>query len=153
MILDTLSRCEASGLFAQRLLEGIGFLKNTDFSRLADGRHEVNDWMYFLIQRYETKNRIDAKFEAHRKYADIQYIRSGHELMGCCDLADTSELAPFSEEKDCGKYAANGVYEEFAVGPGQFAVFLPHDCHKPSYHPDDEAPCAVEKVVVKILIK
>ena len=153
MIFDTLSRCETSETFSRRMLEAIEFLKKTDFSKLETGRHEVNDWMYFLVQRYETKNRMDAKFEAHRKYADIQFILSGHELMGCCDIADASELAPFNEEKDSGKYTANGPFEEFTVGPGQLTVFLPHDCHKPSYHPDDEAPCAIEKVVVKVLVK
>ncbi len=153
MIFDTLSRCDIDPAIAQRLLEAIAFLKNTDFSQMETGRHEVNDWMYFLVQRYETKSRVDAKFEAHRKYADIQYLLSGHELMGYCDIDDARELSPFDEAKDSGKYIPNGPYEELSVGPGQFAVFLPRDCHKPSYHDESETPCAVEKIVVKVLVR
>lgn len=152
MVFDTLCR-EGSEVLVRRLLEALEFLRHTDFSHMEEGRHTVNDWMFFLIQDYETKRAADAKFEAHRKYADIQYLVSGHEWMSCCDIASAEALAPFSEEKDCGKYAASSSsVVEFPVEAGQFAIFLPQDCHKPSYHMDGEAPCSVKKVVVKVRI-
>ena len=152
MIFSALNRCCTVEAFIRRLQKGIDFLKHSDFSNMAAGRYELDEDMYFLVQQYTTKSCEQAKFEAHRRYADIQYIVSGQEWMDCCELADAVELTPFDELKDCGKYSAKGTVNSFRVRAGQFAVFLPQDCHKPSYHPDNEPASSVVKVVLKIRI-
>ena len=54
------------------------FLKNSDLSKLEIKRYDIDgDNLYAPVSEYLTKNEEDAKFEAHQKYIDIQYVVSG----------------------------------------------------------------------------
>ena len=60
-------------------------------SKLEVKRYDIDgDNLYATVSEYITKNEEDAKFEAHQKYIDIQYVISGKEIMS---------IAPLSTEK------------------------------------------------------
>ncbi len=47
----------------------------------AVGKYELEGGAYVSVQEYTTKARSEAKYEAHKKFIDIQLILSGRELI------------------------------------------------------------------------
>jgi biofilm protein TabA len=98
------------------------------------------------VQGYQTKPRPQGKWEAHRRYIDIQVVLRGAELVGHADLNALTETEPYSKEKDVAFYTGQGNF--FVLSAGWATVFLPHDAHMPSLAIDSPAP--VQKVVIKL---
>ena len=131
---------------------GLKYIENTDFSNLECGRYEIQGSdVYALVQDYESKPIEEGKFEAHRKYIDIQYVIKGEEQMGVADVADFNEVSSYSEEKDIIFLSpkCDCKSEFIKVKSGEFAIFEPQDAHMPSI--SIYTPEYIKKVVVKVL--
>lgn len=150
MIVDRLERAAISSELAGRLRRACAYLREHDFSALPQGRHEIDEDMFFLVQRYETQAEHAVRYEAHRKYVDIQYLLAGHETIHCAELDGILPLMSFDEERDIGFYQDPAEYHAIRLREGELAVFFPGDCHKASFHPAGEQPACVEKVVMKV---
>jgi hypothetical protein len=56
------------------------FLKTTDLEKINIGRHELDgNKLFVLVDEYITREEKETQFEAHKKYADIQYLVFGQE--------------------------------------------------------------------------
>jgi YhcH/YjgK/YiaL family protein len=44
--------------------------------------------IFYNVSQYETKLTGEVKFEAHRRYIDIQYMLEGQEMMGYANIED-----------------------------------------------------------------
>jgi YhcH/YjgK/YiaL family protein len=133
---------------SERWEKAFAFIRDTDLKSIAKGRHELegND-LYASIDEYTTKNEEDARFEAHRKYADIQYVISGEEIIGILPLDKTEMTTPYNAEKDiCFLKSSMNHYRH--ATPDRYFIFFPHDAHRPCVKKDDNTP--VRKVVVKV---
>ena len=63
------------------------FLKNNDLAKLELKRYDIDgDDLFATVSEYMSKNEETTKFEAHRKYIDIQYVISGKEIMNIAPL-------------------------------------------------------------------
>ena len=81
MIKGNISNIENLSNLPEVIINGLNYIKNANFSSLKDGKIFIDgENMFVNIQTYMTKD--DANYEAHRKYADIQYIISGSEKIG-----------------------------------------------------------------------
>lgn len=150
MILDQLLHAQQYGPMHERLRLGLDALIAGKLNDRPDGRYELlGTEVYALVQTYDTKPRAAGKWEAHRKYTDIQYLVEGSEIMGWMPLAGLREIAPFDAAKDLGLHAG-GPGSFFQVNAGEFAVFFPHDAHMPSLAV--AAPARVKKIVVKVAL-
>ena len=141
-------RLEAGAL--DRIEAALDYVKGLDLRAMETGRYDIDGASYFMIQRYDSKERAAAQFEAHQRYIDIQYVFSGAECMG---VARTGELQPrsdYDEARDIQFYCDPNNYAVLRLKAGEYAILFPEDCHKPSYHADDEASRKVEKAVIKI---
>jgi YhcH/YjgK/YiaL family protein len=126
-------------------------LKSTTFSGLEPGRHEVaGENLFYMINQYITKDAASVKFEAHRKYIDLQYVMEGEEIMGVSGFEYASETDPYVAEKDIAFYTVSKA-EYHKASASEFFVFFPEDLHQPGVMAED--PQKVKKVVFKILIK
>ena len=118
---------------------------------LADGRIDIEgDRMFALVQTYKPKPVKGSKFEAHRRYADVQYIAAGAEKIGCAPTAALKVEVPYDPQKDIEFYAQPERYTPIAMPAGTFAVFYPEDAHMPCCRLDSDA--RVRKIVVKVLL-
>lgn len=124
------------------------FLARPDLASLAPGRYELEeeDALFASVSEYVTKNEEDALYEAHRKYADIQYLVEGEEKIGVVPLSATTPVGPFDEEKDIIFLRADGDHFRVAA-PGRFFIFFPGDAHCPG------VKCGENMMVRKIVIK
>ena len=135
----------------ERWNSAFAFLKNTDLSKLELKRHDIDgDNLYVSVSEYNTKNEQDAKYEAHRKYVDIQYVVSGREMIGVAPLASKdSILQEYDATKDI-EFLRVKMGMLISATPENFFIFFPEDAHMPGVKADTISP--VKKIVVKVLI-
>ncbi|MBI1336866.1 MAG: DUF386 family protein [Phycisphaera sp.] len=155
MLMDELSRAaagrELGGLFARAL----AYLRQTDFSDVADGRYAIEgEDLFAMVQRYEPRAMGDVVWESHRKYADVQFVASGVEWMGWRKLVpDLPVKTPYDPERDAVFYDLPSPGDAFKVTAGEFVVFMPEDVHSPSLWADGSRKAVtVCKVVVKVRV-
>ncbi|MDR1632228.1 MAG: YhcH/YjgK/YiaL family protein [Dysgonamonadaceae bacterium] len=126
------------------------FLADPEFPHLAGGKYEIDGENLFVnINEYTTKNEEDAKCEAHIKYADIQFMISGEELMGLAPLSKTQNPTPYSVEKDI-YFMEPSDMRYYLADTSRFFIFFPSDAHRPAVKVTDHAP--VKKAIVKVRI-
>lgn len=150
MILDRLENAERYYPLHAGFKPACDFLRGTDFTKLEAGRHEVDgDRLYLVINRLNGRGHAGAKFEAHKKYIDIQCTIAGTEEIGWRPVqACTQVLKPYEAEHDIAFYS--DVPEIWiAVPPGNFAIFYPEDAHAPLAAGVD---CQLVKAVMKIAV-
>lgn len=125
------------------------FLLDPASAKLAEGRYDIDgDNAFALVQAYHTKPENEGKWEAHRKYIDIQYMLEGTECMGITPLEHVSVSQEYSEENDYALFEGQG--EKITVSAGFFTVFYPHDVHMPGLQV--KVPQPIRKIVIKVKI-
>lgn len=150
VILDTLSSASAH--------RGLGSRFNAAFDWLAtfkpetpDGRYDIEgDQVFALVQSYDTAPATEKKFEAHRIYADVQFVAAGIEVIYYAPTSDLTVAKEYDPEKDYLLYGEPPAATPLRMAPGTFAVFLPHDGHKPGC--TNGVPARMKKVVVKVRV-
>jgi YhcH/YjgK/YiaL family protein len=127
------------------------FLKSNDLSKLEIKRHEIDgDNAYAPVSDYLTKNPQDAKFEAHRKYIDIQYIIDGQEQMTVAPIGKKKDtITPYDETKDV-EFMTVADSSSYIATPKNFFIFFPSDIHRPSVKVNENSQ--VRKIVVKVKV-
>jgi biofilm protein TabA len=149
MIIDHIHNAGTYEKVGERIAEGLKYLAGTDFSNMPNGKVEIRGQeLYAMVMSYDTKARDAGKWEAHRKYIDIQYVVNGSEKVGFCDVADMTIAQAYDKEKDCAIFKGTGDF--VTLSAGTFAVFFPHDAHMPGIA--EGAPASVKKVVVKVAV-
>jgi YhcH/YjgK/YiaL family protein len=152
MILDTLDNSARYESLNSRFAKAFDFLRTVDGTE-ALGRHDLDgDHCFALVQTYETKPVEKAKFEAHRKYIDIQFIHTGRETILWAPLTSMrEEMLAYSEEKEAALWKLVPDVTPLHMSDGHFAILWPQDAHAPCIEWD--APQRVFKVVVKVAVE
>jgi YhcH/YjgK/YiaL family protein len=149
MIIDKLENAALYSGISDRLAAAFKFLTTSNFSTMEVGRYEIKgDEVFAMVSEYQTKNLSDAKWEAHEKYADVQFVISGQEQMGYAPLNQMEVKEAYRSEKDIVILKGTGDY--VTATPNTFLVFFPHDAHQPCVSVG--SGCKVKKVVVKVKI-
>ncbi len=152
MIFDQLSECQPYRNLGENFIAGFDYLCSSAIENIPDGRYPiVGDDVFAMVQSYQTKPLAQGRWEAHRHYADIQYIVSGTEQMGIAPLSAMTIQQPYTRDKDLEFFLdSDGIGQFVCVESGFFAIFLPQDVHMPGVMIDQ--PAAVKKIVVKVRI-
>ena len=152
MIVAKLEQAAEQTVLTPAFEKAYRFLKESRGKTLAEGRVEIDgDRVFALVQSYDTTVGGEPKFEAHRKYADIQYITGGEELIGWAPL----EKMTTTQDYDAAKDVVLGKADPADVTPvrlfaGELGVFYPSDAHAPKQAVGKA--CKVAKIVVKVAI-
>jgi YhcH/YjgK/YiaL family protein len=151
MILDRLQNHRFYHSLHPRLPRAFGALLSSDLLTAPDGTYEIEGRdLFAIVQRYQTKTADQGRWEAHKKYADIQYVVSGIERMGWTPVEGLEVVEPYVADKDVMFFRAQGCQTWLTVAAGQMALFLPSDAHMPGLAEDAVGP--VHKIVVKVLL-
>jgi biofilm protein TabA len=152
MVHDTIDNAARYEALNSRFAKAFAFLRTVDGTQ-TPGRHDLDgDHCFALVQTYETKPKATAKFEAHRKYIDVQFIHSGRETILWAPLAAMrEETLAYDEAKEAALWKLVPDVTELHLSAGHFAILFPQDAH---------APCVewgkserVFKVVVKVAVE
>jgi uncharacterized protein, YhcH/YjgK/YiaL family len=150
VILDQLSHASRYHTLGPRFAAGLRWLATFD-PATADGRYDIDaDDVYALVQSYSTVASAEKKYESHRAYADIQFIVSGEESIHYAPTETLTAVTDYDATKDFTLYRdpAPTNATPLALNPNSFAIFLPHDGHKPGCIAS--APSPIKKVVIKV---
>ena len=150
MIIDKIENCGQYYSMHKHFQRAFEAIQNAINQDMPVGKYEIEGKDLFIsVQEYETKPEEKARFEAHRKYIDIQYIVSGEEVVEVTDLSKTSILTEYNEEKDVEFYTANARVWRGSLTAGEYGIFFANDVHRPAMAVDGvSAP--VKKILVKI---
>jgi YhcH/YjgK/YiaL family protein len=149
MIVDQLENANTYVHISNRLAVALRYLQTNDMSTFAAGTYEIKDReIYAIVSEYTSKNIENAKWESHKKYADIQYVLNGIEKMGHAALKNMEVIENYNPDKDITILKGTGDY--VTVHSGTFAIFFPQDAHQPGVAVDGNIP--IKKVVVKVLM-
>ena len=153
MIVCNLSELSEQALLNERMMKALEYLQQAQGLDLPDGRVEIDaERVYALVQSYDSKPKTDQpRFEAHRRYVDMQFIVSGKEHIGWAPLETLQAVTDYNEAKDVfhGTVESEGI-TFVKIGAGQLAVLYPADAHAPGLSIGVPAP--VKKIVVKVLV-
>ncbi len=152
MIFTDLKNAERLVPAAPGFMKALEFLRRLDIRDLPDGKYEIDgDRVFALVQRYETINPAEPKFEAHRKYIDVQFVASGAEIIGRAALDSLAVTEVYDREKDaCFGVVPSGLWAPQHLKEGQLAVLYPEDAHAPRLTAG--APAPVIKIVIKVAV-
>jgi YhcH/YjgK/YiaL family protein len=127
------------------------FLKENDLPKMELKRYDIDgNNLYAPVSEYMSKNEEDARYEAHRKYIDIQYVVSGKELIGIAPASMQKDiLEPYNETKDI-MYVTVSQGKNLSATPDRFFIFFPEDLHRPGLKDGENSP--VRKAVVKVKV-
>jgi biofilm protein TabA len=149
MILDTLSSSARYDSLGPRFAKAFQWLRSVDPATLPDGKTAIDgDDVYVLAQRGLTRRLDQATWEAHRQYADIQYIVSGTEAM-FWEALERTVPGDYDPGKDFLPLEVES-WADLEVPAGQFAVFFPSDAHCPGIFIPGADP--VYKLVIKVRV-
>jgi YhcH/YjgK/YiaL family protein len=148
MIYDVLENTKLYSSITHSLGRAFSFLLSNDLASLKPGRMEIEgDLIYVLVQEYMTKPESAGKWEAHKRYIDVQYLVSGSEYVGFSPISKMT-LGDYNPQKDF--QALKGIGQKIQLIAGSFMVFFPQDAHMPGLTNGFDTP--VKKIVVKCAI-
>jgi len=149
MIIDKLKNASFYYGISEKIATALKYLEKTDLSEFQNGKYEIEgDDIFVIVQDYHTKPLLEGKFEAHRKYIDIQYIIKGVEKMGYTNVHKLKPSTEYDEKKDIIFFEGEGDF--VTVEEGFFAIFAPEDAHMPGI--ESITSEYVKKAVVKIKV-
>ena len=150
MVIDTLNNCEIYYAFGERFKKAFEYLKNNDISKMELGRVDIDsDNVFIIVQEYTSKTIDEVKLEAHKKYADIHYVKEGFEYIGYVPIDRVGEpTTPYDPESDAEFYEKE--CELFPLLANDFAIVFPHDIHMPQKRA--LVPVQIRKAVIKVKV-
>lgn len=149
MVID---RLENSHLYCNlpQLKAAFSLLQQPTTLALPEGRIELDgERIVAMPQSYQTRLHDAGRWEAHRRYIDIQYIVAGVELMGWAPVDSLRPVTDFDPVKDVGFY--QGMGDLVRVEAGMFTLFFPQDAHMPCLAINNQ-PQTVRKIVMKVAV-
>ena len=105
------------------------------------------DDLYVNVEHYTTQPAEQRRFEAHRRYLDIQMLSRGEEAIDCVLLPEARETEAYDPQRDVAFYQSEDA-SRLPLRPGRFALFLPQHVHRPVCQLT--GPSDVIKVVAKV---
>lgn len=151
MIYDNLSRWQTlPGLSDHAIWSAAFRWLETHAATAPEGDHPLGHEGFFArVMAYPTKDRLEAKYEMHRKTIDIQYTVEGAEgieitarsgLVPLNNYLEAAEVEHFETPKS-GQVRVDNL-------AGWFTILLAGEPHMPQLRADGKP--SVRKVVVKI---
>ncbi len=116
-------------------------------SPLAAGEYELPGGIR-AIQKPGDPLKREGRYEAHRKYIDIQLVLRGTELVKTAPLSACSTLEEYDPEADIEWLSSREEYT-LLLAPGRLLVLFPWDAHMPSLMPDPEHT-RTDKLIFKV---
>lgn len=153
MIIGDFNRWEEEkGLYSGALAEMLELLRTADLEEMEDGVYPIRgDGTVLILKRVVTAPFGTVWPERHDRFIDIHYLLSGREKIGFA--RDTAGNEPAAEVhppvEDHWFFSRVERESEFVLYPGQFAVLMPSDIHRPWCTADAAVP-AVRKALVKL---
>lgn len=152
MILGSLSSWEEHLKYEDSIIvEAIEDLRGILQQDPEVGRIDIRgNEIYVSIMALDAKSPEGHPAEKHETYIDVHYLIEGEETIGWSPLLEGIEpIKPYDVEGEYALYAPSSEEILLSLKPGMFAVFFPHDVHRPGM---GKLGTKIKKAVIKIHI-
>ncbi|MDR2479292.1 MAG: YhcH/YjgK/YiaL family protein [Treponema sp.] len=129
----------------------LAWLAEERWKNIPPGRTEIaGQDVYATLSAYTTKLPEEAPYETHRRYADIQLVLEGTEIIMIADTRELETAEAYNAEKDYELYRGDPASSHWLVlsWPAAAIVF-PGEAHRPAVALNRK-PSPVKKIVVKV---
>lgn len=150
MLATSLELASKYDYLQEKFTKSIEWLKNNDALKLKDGRYDICDGAFAIVQRYTTVPFEAIRFEAHNKYFDIQYLAQGVESFNVC-LRQDCLVTEEDPANDMVYLSTPELYSSVTLKPGEFVIVPPEEAHQPRIAYQGKS-VEVVKVVVKVAV-
>lgn len=148
MILAKLSEANRYAALHPLFARAFNFLRGTDLSALAPGKHDIDgEQLFAIVEDCAGRTRAEAKLECHRRYIDIQLVLDGVDEMGWKPVAECLDPETDYDAARDIRFFNDAPASWIATPPGVFCLFFPGDAHAPLVSTGQ-----IRKVVVKIAV-
>ncbi len=131
-------------------LEAAQFLETLTSDMLA-GHYKLSASAYVNVDEYETKTVANCKFEAHKKYIDIQMLIEGEEELDIIPVEGLKVSEQYDGERDIMFFETpEKAPDKIQLKPYKFVLIYPEEAHRPQMNSGSESK-KVKKAVAKIL--
>lgn len=135
---------------SEKFKKAYQWLASNDTAHMKDGKYDICEGVFAMVQRYETVDFCDARFESHKEYFDIQYIAEGYESFGMALVKDC-KLNESVEENDVYFYETPDFFTQVNLKSGDLVVVPPEEVHQPRACYNGKK-MTVTKVVLKVKV-
>jgi YhcH/YjgK/YiaL family protein len=119
---------------------------------VADGRTDIDgDRLFASVATYETGPPEERRFEAHKTHIDVQVLLDGEEVIDVSLERGLPAVEAYDEIRDVMFLKPPMQFASLAMRPGFFAVFYPHDIHRPGCRQREKL--RVRKIVMKVAVE
>lgn len=152
MIYDKISNCAQYANLSEPFRKAFDFMQSHDLAALAVGRHEIDgDNAYLMVQEKVLADWENGVWEGHCKYADIQLVVDGEEILGVRSTENLAVSQEYNGEKDFLLFDQKAEGLALPLEKGDFAVLFPADAHRPGIRkPGGKAES--RRIVVKVKV-
>jgi len=133
-----------------KIQAALDYIENLNVNEMELGKYIINDDFFIMIQEYESHEDHEMRYEAHKKYVDIQYIVEGEEKIYIAPINTLEIEEEYSEERDVMFFKDQDEVCIAVLRAGGYVVLYPRDGHKPGIKVTDSKK--VKKVVGKVRI-
>jgi len=149
MIIDTFENLAKYEKTVPGMDKIIAFIEDFKKNPKEVGKYELDgDKLFANVQTYTSKLPEDAKTEAHKTYADWQYVLSGSEMMYMSPVDKMTLIEErYSQGKDIALYKGD-LTTCTVLSDDCFAILFPQDAHQPGVM--FEKQMTISKIVFKI---
>lgn len=145
MITDNIKNLKNYNIVSEEVLK---FLSNLT-KKSEVGHYEIDNNSYANIDVYNTKPIENCKFEAHKKYIDIQILLDGVEELDYISIDSLKVNEKYDGNRDVMFFdTPSKTPDTLQLEPFKFALIYPHEAHRPQMGDGQR----VKKVVVKIAV-
>jgi YhcH/YjgK/YiaL family protein len=149
MVIDRIAHANLYTSLGPRVARALDYLQQTDVVALDPGTYELDGRrVYALVQEYTTKPLEQGNWEAHSRYADLQFVARGVERIGYGPMTRFDQQT-YDAEKDYMALAGSGEY--LTLDSGSFMLLWPGEGHMPGIAAGSIS--AVKKIVIKIEVE
>lgn len=147
MIYDKIDNLEIYTGISDDIRRGLEWLRDVN-PDIENGVYEISSRVKVVVSEYITQKENESGYEAHSEYIDIHFLLKGAERICFLPVEHLKETKAYCGEIDTTFYKESGLQpQENLIGNGYFAIYFPHDGHKPGLS------VAKHEVVKKIVVK
>lgn len=153
MIVVSLQDTQQIAQLSEAFQEALVYVEKHKSDDTPDGKVEFDGTaMYAIYQTRPSKAMKDnPRFEAHKRYADVQFLVEGEEYMGWAPFASLEPTDDYNDTKDVVHgTVAPGEFTLLKYGAGQAVILFPEDAHAPGVAIDE--PAHTKKIIVKVAL-
>lgn len=126
----------------------INYAKTHDLLSYECGRHDISEDIFVNIVSYETKNREERFFEAHRDYLDVHIMLEGKEIIDINDIDQMRQDAFRPDEDFLPVFGDKKI--SVLMEKNDVLICYPHDAHQTAVKVNEAI--SIKKAIFKVKI-